>query len=435
MSSIDLMLPLRGPMWEDVAEEDFKVWVCGQGLHVETAVSEKANQVLRKSCCVDFQHAILTSFCHWSCLPDAAGGPPHLVFHLTKDQDRSWDAPFKDGSRATGRDSHFKGEPWMPLRPGRRQHDTLEHLASVGCSATDVVQEIRAEQSDDLVTVDVILRQAAVESLSRELPLSYLWGLELTETWFCLFFRGARETPLLSGTFGANVDPDLADWTIVKMTRETNSKCRELLPVLSIHIRKADRSRHWWEDIIVATVGESLDNPVLVRGITNQFDGQVLQRGAAATGELLDSAAQQGFPSGEEGASAEQLKTKGDGWFKLRDWDQAVDMYTRALELTPDDHKILSNRSVANLEAGRCQQALDDAARAEELAPGWPKALFRRAAALRGLRRYDMAISVFSEGLALDPGNETWQHEIDATRSLKATRPASRRPLAASSRH
>lgn len=38
----------------------------------------------------------------------------------------------------------------------------------------------------------------------------------------------------------------------------------------------------------------------------------------------------------------------------------------------------------------------------EELAPTWPKAVYRRGVALRGLRRYDMAISAFAQGLEQD---------------------------------
>lgn len=40
----------------------------------------------------------------------------------------------------------------------------------------------------------------------------------------------------------------------------------------------------------------------------------------------------------------------------------------------------------------------------EELAPEWSKGVFRRGVALRGLKRYDMAISAFAQGLEQD----TW---------------------------
>lgn len=41
----------------------------------------------------------------------------------------------------------------------------------------------------------------------------------------------------------------------------------------------------------------------------------------------------------------------------------------------------------------------------EELAPSWSKATFRRGIALRGLKRFDMAISAFAQGQDQD----AWQ--------------------------
>ena len=42
--------------------------------------------------------------------------------------------------------------------------------------------------------------------------------------------------------------------------------------------------------------------------------------------------------------------------------------------------------------------------RGEEVAPSWPKAVYRRGVALRGLKRFDMAISAFAQGMEQDTG-------------------------------
>ena len=70
----------------------------------------------------------------------------------------------------------------------------------------------------------------------------------------------------------------------------------------------------------------------------------------------------------------------------------------------------------------------------EELAPSWSKGTFRRGIALRGLRRYDMAISAFAQGqdqarvewMALsherscqDPSNPNWAKEIEETERMR----------------
>jgi len=123
---------------------------------------------------------------------------------------------------------------------------------------------------------------------------------------------------------------------------------------------------------------------------------------------------------------AAELKAKGDECFRKQRWESAVDFYTRALGHTPDNEKLLSNRSAAYMELKQYQAALDDAMQAEEVAPQWPKSFFRQGMALRALRRYDMAISAFSEGKAREPTNASWQKEIDETEEKKAARQAAR---------
>lgn len=55
------------------------------------------------------------------------------------------------------------------------------------------------------------------------------------------------------------------------------------------------------------------------------------------------------------------------------DFQEAVHLYTNALRADPQNCILYSNRSAALLKLGRHQEALDDAARACELNPKWPK--------------------------------------------------------------
>ena len=95
-----------------------------------------------------------------------------------------------------------------------------------------------------------------------------------------------------------------------------------------------------------------------------------------------------------------ELKNKGDQAFRGQDFQEAIALYTQALELadTETSKTLLSNRSAAYAASGNFRAALDDATRCEEVAPTWPKSLFRRGVALRGLKRFDMAISAFAQG-------------------------------------
>ena len=81
--------------------------------------------------------------------------------------------------------------------------------------------------------------------------------------------------------------------------------------------------------------------------------------------------------------------------------------YTEALELDPEKgslHRLYANRSLAYLKALRASEALRDADLALSHAPLWPKAHWRRAAALRELGRAPEAVAAFRSAWRLDKG-------------------------------
>ncbi|XP_037036612.1 tetratricopeptide repeat protein 28 isoform X2 [Bradysia coprophila] len=88
------------------------------------------------------------------------------------------------------------------------------------------------------------------------------------------------------------------------------------------------------------------------------------------------------------------------------DFNTAVLLYTDALSLDPGNHIIYSNRSAARLKQGQFSLALQDATKARELCPQWPKAYFRQGVALQCLGRYGEALASFSTGLGEDSTNK-----------------------------
>lgn len=58
------------------------------------------------------------------------------------------------------------------------------------------------------------------------------------------------------------------------------------------------------------------------------------------------------------------------------DYALAATLYTEALALDPLSHVLYSNRSAARLKMGLFALALQDAVRATELSPQWPKVFF-----------------------------------------------------------
>ncbi|XP_044578145.1 tetratricopeptide repeat protein 28 [Cotesia glomerata] len=87
------------------------------------------------------------------------------------------------------------------------------------------------------------------------------------------------------------------------------------------------------------------------------------------------------------------------------DYALAATLYTEALALDPLSHVLYSNRSAARLKMGLFALALQDAVRATELVPQWPKAYYRQGVALQCLGRHGEALVAFATGLARDPSN------------------------------
>ncbi|XP_045142576.1 tetratricopeptide repeat protein 31 isoform X2 [Echinops telfairi] len=78
---------------------------------------------------------------------------------------------------------------------------------------------------------------------------------------------------------------------------------------------------------------------------------------------------------------------------------EAVVLFTQALKLNPQDHRLFGNRSFCHERLGQPAWALADAQVALTLRPGWPRGLFRLGKALMGLQRFEEAAAVFLETL------------------------------------
>lgn len=103
-----------------------------------------------------------------------------------------------------------------------------------------------------------------------------------------------------------------------------------------------------------------------------------------------------GEPGGGWGATGdervERAKARGNDAFARGEYEAAARSYTLALNLDPNSHVLLSNRSAAACALGDFAGALEDARAAVELMPGWAKGHSRLGGALAGLGRYSEAI-------------------------------------------
>ena len=99
------------------------------------------------------------------------------------------------------------------------------------------------------------------------------------------------------------------------------------------------------------------------------------------------------------GTSAAALANRGVARARQGDLDGAIEDYTRALELAPEDAEILFNRGNAWVAKGEYQRAVADFMRAVEADPGRAQALFRHAAVELGYQPNAAAVGRPRAGL------------------------------------
>ncbi|KAI1812115.1 hypothetical protein GGS20DRAFT_559560 [Poronia punctata] len=104
-------------------------------------------------------------------------------------------------------------------------------------------------------------------------------------------------------------------------------------------------------------------------------------------------------------ASADELKTLGNNAMAAKNFDEAIDAFTKAIELAPTNHVLYSNRSAAYASKKDWTSALQDAEKTTEIKPDWPRGWGRKGAALHGAGKLVEAHDAYEKGLELDPNN------------------------------
>ncbi|XVE65023.1 hypothetical protein DITRI_Ditri07aG0148400 [Diplodiscus trichospermus] len=103
---------------------------------------------------------------------------------------------------------------------------------------------------------------------------------------------------------------------------------------------------------------------------------------------------------------ADEAKAKGNAAFSAGDFNAAIKHFTDAINLSPTNHVLYSNRSAAYASLHQYDAALSDAKKTVDLKPDWSKGYSRLGAAHLGLHQYQDAVSAYKKGLEIDPNNE-----------------------------
>lgn len=104
----------------------------------------------------------------------------------------------------------------------------------------------------------------------------------------------------------------------------------------------------------------------------------------------------------------------GAAYYRLGELDKAIDVYTRAIAIAPNDADIRSNLAAAYVQkhepggsSDHLEMALEQYAKAVELAPDLPEAFYGMGAVYALMGRIDDAIQAFEKFQELDTGSDS----------------------------
>ncbi|OJA17379.1 hypothetical protein AZE42_10968 [Rhizopogon vesiculosus] len=146
------------------------------------------------------------------------------------------------------------------------------------------------------------------------------------------------------------------------------------------------------------------------RKTVNDADGPLLEEIKPKVVEVEEDARLSpeeiaGMPVEERTKLAGTLKTRGNALYQNRKFQQAVDMYTRAIEVaTKPEPVYYSNRAACymNMSPPKYELVVQDCDEALRADTNYVKALNRRANALEALSRYEEALRDFTAATILD---------------------------------
>ncbi|MCH82495.1 heat shock protein STI-like, partial [Trifolium medium] len=115
-----------------------------------------------------------------------------------------------------------------------------------------------------------------------------------------------------------------------------------------------------------------------------------------------------GLADALQAVAADKANTKGNAAFSSGDFATAISHFSEAIDLSPTNHVLYSNRSAAHASLQNYTDALTDAKKTVELQPDWLNGYCRLGDAYLGLSlaHFDGAVSVYNTGLEIDPKYE-----------------------------
>lgn len=118
---------------------------------------------------------------------------------------------------------------------------------------------------------------------------------------------------------------------------------------------------------------------------------------------------------------AEDFKEKGNKEFGAGNFEEAIKLYTKAIEVDDKNHIYYSNRAACYHALNQYDKAGEDGRRCIDVKPNWAKGYFRVGLAYMFQRKYDDAIQWFKKGLLVEPKNADLKEHLAESEKLKAS--------------
>ncbi|CAM9357698.1 unnamed protein product [Scytosiphon promiscuus] len=131
-------------------------------------------------------------------------------------------------------------------------------------------------------------------------------------------------------------------------------------------------------------------------------------------------------PSDEAGKTTlcEEIKSRARAEFARKNFPQAEMLYTKAVEIRPEDATLHSNLAAVRLGLNKAEPALENAMEALRLDPSYAKGLYRKGQALMALDRPREAAEAFRAGSVLDRGSKFWTPLVRKAEAAAKDKPA-----------
>ncbi|CAI2181311.1 8752_t:CDS:2 [Funneliformis geosporum] len=99
------------------------------------------------------------------------------------------------------------------------------------------------------------------------------------------------------------------------------------------------------------------------------------------------------------------IRQEGNKFFKEGYWKEAIDKYTKAIYLDPNDHLSYTNRATTYSKMKNYTAAIKDCKESIRIEPEYAKAYYRLANSLKALFYNDESLDAYNTFLKLDPNN------------------------------